>query len=199
MTVALRVAWAVLLGAAGVVEESREDDLLKADKQGRYAQPEVLVRDFCVAVEMATGVEKAEDELYTQMSEIELWSCAEGVGGCPYSLYEVREDDEFEADQFCEGLVVRHVLFKAAVELQDGDYCQGYEDGAQNGNLKNALVSWNGDIGRGMETHPNVPKVNVVGRVAIPARCLGSFLRDEQDRFDHRIDEDDNPYVLENF
>ena len=53
----------VFLGAAGVMEESREDDLLKADDQGRNAEPEVVVSDLCATAEMTAGVEEAEYQL----------------------------------------------------------------------------------------------------------------------------------------
>jgi hypothetical protein len=44
--------------------------------------------------------------------------------------------------------------------------------------------------------YPDMPEMHVVGGVTVSSRCLGSFLGDEQDGFDHRINEDDNLYIL---
>ena len=93
------------------MEECAEDDLLRTDEEGGDAEPEVVVRDFAVAVEVAAGVEEGEDE---------------GLG-------DAGEDDEFEVDEFAEGSVAGHGSLEASVEAQDGQDGHGDEDGPEDG------------------------------------------------------------------
>lgn len=79
------------------MEESREDDLLKADDQGRNAEPEVVVSDLCITAEMTAGIEEVEYQLPRVSVQIKMKMKA----AITYSLNKVGEDDQFEADQFC--------------------------------------------------------------------------------------------------
>ena len=97
--------------AARIVEECAEDDLLRTDKEGGDAEPEVVVRDFAVTVEVAAGVEEGEDE----------------------GLDDAGEDDEFEVDEFAKGSVAGHGSLEASVEAQDGEDGHGDEDGPEGG------------------------------------------------------------------
>ena len=58
------------------------------------------------------------------------------AGDVTYGLYEVDEDNRFEAGELHKRLVICHGSLETTVESQDGHHCHCYGDGSKDLNLR---------------------------------------------------------------